>query len=204
MTKIKICGLTREKDILVVNEVLPDYIGFVFAKSKRQVSKELAYKLKKQLSPSIEAVGVFVNEEMESIIDLCQRKIIDLVQLHGEETTDYIKKLRQEIPNQIIKVIRVRNQDDIKRSMVYIADFILFDSYHGSMVGGSGMTFDWSLIKNIPIPYFLAGGIRIDNIELVLKQEKLYGIDVSSGVEIDGFKDAMKIKELVTMVRSVR
>ena len=202
MAKIKICGLSRPIDIDIVNEALPDYVGFVFAKSKRQVSTILAAELKMRLNPDILAVGVFVNEEIEHIIQLCRTGTIDIVQLHGDETKEYIHKLKASIMNPIIKAVRVRSTEDIISASELSCDYLLLDAYRENQYGGCGETFDWSTITQTGKPYFLAGGIDIGNIMNAIVQTNPYCIDVSSGVETDGWKDSKKIIEIVTKVRN--
>ena len=204
MTKIKICGLVRPADIAIVNEVLPDYIGFVFAKSKRQISDKLAEELKAMLHRSISSVGVFVNEDLKRIIYLCNKKIIDFVQLHGDEDEDYIVKLRTKIGIPIIKAVRVRSVEDIHRADRIDSEYLLLDAFKEDQYGGSGASFDWSMITKVKKPYFLAGGINSDNVLSAIKQVNPYVIDVSSGVETDGFKDKNKIIDMITKVRSVK
>ncbi len=202
MTKIKICGLSRKADILAVNEALPDYIGFVFAKSRRQVSEETALALKELLRPEILSVGVFVNEEVDRIRHLCSRGIIDIVQLHGDETASYIHQLRGSINSPIIKAIRVSGRDAIKDAETIPCDYLLLDTYQKQQHGGTGESFDWSLIPKLSQPYFLAGGIGCENVMDAINQMKPYCVDVSSSVETEGYKDAAKIKEIVQLVRA--
>lgn len=204
MTAVKICGLSRVSDIEIVNNLSPDYIGFVFAKSRREVSDDLAIYLRARLSPSIKTVGVFVNEDIYRIVNLCQHHIIDLVQLHGDEDFNYINKLRSMIPNKIIKAIRVRNKQDVDNSLDIPCDYLLFDTYSLQEYGGSGKAFDWSLIDGIIRPYFLAGGLNCSNIEEAMDKCKPFGVDVSSGVETEGFKDPEKIRKFIMKVRSAK
>ncbi|AGC68988.1 N-(5'-phosphoribosyl)anthranilate isomerase TrpF [Thermoclostridium stercorarium subsp. stercorarium DSM 8532] len=201
MTKVKICGLTREQDIDAVNRILPDYIGFVFAKSRRQIDERRAAELKRRLDPRIKAVGVFVNEKMDKIIRLCHKQVIDMVQLHGDENEDYILKLKEFVPNKIIKAVRVRTRADIERAAGVPCDFLLFDAYSEKIYGGTGKTFDWSLIPSVNRPFFLAGGINPENAVHAIKTLNPYCIDVSSGVETGGFKDPKKIIDIVAAVR---
>lgn len=201
MAKVKICGLTREEDIDAVNEVLPDYIGFIFAESKRKIDENRAAELKKRLDPRIKAVGVFVNDVPERIIRLCRNRIIDVVQLHGDEDETYIKQLKKHVSNEIIRAIRVRNKDDIENAMNYSADFLLFDTYREGLYGGSGKTFDWLLVTAVNRPFFLAGGINPENAIHAIKTVNPYCIDVSSGVETNGVKDPGKIADIVTIAR---
>ena len=203
MAKIKICGLMREQDIEAVNTAFPDYIGFVFAKSKRQIDENQAKILKACLKPSIKTVGVFVNEEIKNIIKLCNSNVIDIIQLHGDEDEDDIKILKDNLSNKIIKAIRVKDSEDIKRAMEFSCDYLLFDAYHERKYGGIGKTFDWSMIPHINKPYFLAGGIHSDNIRQAIKHHNPYCIDVSSGVETNGYKDPKKIMDIVALARQI-
>jgi phosphoribosylanthranilate isomerase len=199
MSKIKICGLFRERDIDFVNEAEPDYIGFVFAKSRRQVSEPEALRLREKLKDSIIPVGVFVHAPLEQIASLYRNKVIAIAQLHGGEDEAYIAALKGLCPIPVIKVLAVEgpgiggNGWEPSR-----ADYLLFDS--GS--GGTGKSFDWSLI-NPPRRqslWFLAGGLKADNIADALDLNP-YGVDVSSGVETHGVKDRDKIIPLVQLVR---
>jgi len=199
--KIKICGLTREVDIEYVNEYNPDYIGFIFYKlSRRLITKEKAKVLKTSLSRSIKAVGVFVNEDINVIRDIWEADIIDLIQLHGDETEEYIIRLKEITKAPIIKAIRVRDKEQIKISSKTCADFLLFDSYNKNMYGGTGEKFNWEIIDEINKPFFLAGGIGLEDIKQA-KALGAYAIDVSSSVETDGVKDRDKIKDIINGVR---
>ncbi len=202
--KIKICGLTRPQDIEYVNEALPDFIGFVFAKSKRQVTAETAEQLRKLLDSRIAVVGVFVNEDMDKITALCKKGIIDIVQLHGDESTDYIQSLRQKINNPIIKAVRIKDSESVKTSCSLPCDYLLLDTYSGNEYGGTGKVFDWGMISDTPKPFFLAGGVSSENAETAIKNVRPYCLDVSSGVETDSFKDRNKILNIVNLVRSVK
>lgn len=194
--KIKICGLFRESDIDFVNEAMPDYIGFVFAKSHRQVSVETAQKLKNKLNKNILSVGIFVNEDINKIAEICKKNIIDLVQLHGDEDDNYITKLKKVCDKKIIKAVKVKNGEEIVRWRNSLADYLLFDGG-----AGTGIKFDWKFLKEFIRPFFLAGGINIDNIDEAIKL-KPYCIDVSSGVETDKVKDKQKILKIVKTVKS--
>ncbi|GHT70602.1 N-(5'-phosphoribosyl)anthranilate isomerase [Endomicrobiia bacterium] len=198
MTKIKICGLKREEDIGFVNIAKPDYVGFVFAGEKRKIDFNTATKLKSLLNKEIQTVGVFVNIDVDNILNLCRDCIIDLVQLHGDEDEIYISKLKEKVKQPIIKVVRVKEKiRDIKTK----ANFTLFDMYNNFEYGGCGKVFDWNLIRQYKQPFFLAGGLNKDNIEKALTELKPYCIDLSSGVETDGIKDLNKIKEIIQIVR---
>lgn len=199
MTKIKICGLSREEDIAFANELLPDYIGFVFAgKSKRYVSPEKAKSLKSQLEPRIQAVGVFVNETKEKILSLCRDGVIDCIQLHGNESDDLIRGLQSETACPVIRAFRIETAADIENATKSPADWILLD--HGA--GGTGEAFDWSLAGALNRPFFLAGGLAPENVGAAIDACKPYAVDVSSGVETGGVKDYNKMKQLVAAVRS--
>lgn len=201
MTRIKICGLTRQEDIAAVNQLLPDYIGFVFAKSRRQIDAATAGALKKNLAPEIGAVGVFVNEDPKIITAYAEQKLIDLVQLHGDEDDGYIRRLRQHIPLPIIKAIRVKEAADIQKAQDLACDFLLFDAYAHDCYGGTGTAFNWSLLGDSNKPYFLAGGLSAQNVNMALSTCQPYCVDVSSGVETDGRKDPVKMEQLIRSVR---
>lgn len=199
MTKIKICGLFRPIDIEYVNEAIPDYIGFVFAKSRRQVTPDQAETMRKGLNRQIKAVGVFVNAPMEEVAFLLNNGTIDIAQLHGDEDEKYIKRLKTKADNPIIKAVRVESAEDVIRAQNIPADYLLLD--HGK--GGTGEAFDWNLVRECGKPFFLAGGVHADNVEEALKKLRPYAIDLSSGVETDGVKDKEKILEIVRRVRNV-
>lgn len=201
MTKIKICGLTRMADIEAVNYVHPDYIGLVFAKSPREINEEAARRLKGALNPGINAVGVFVNDNILRIERLCREGCIDVVQLHGDEDMDYINQLKNITRKPIIKAIKVKGKEDIKTANQLPCDYLLFDSFTNDKYGGSGTVFDWTIIGKISKPYFLAGGLNNTNVTRALMIANPYAIDVSSGVESEGYKDREKIKEFISIVR---
>lgn len=195
MTKIKLCGLSRACDIEVANELMPDYIGFVFApESRRYVTPEKAMELKQMLLPEIKAVGVFVNENTETIADLLNNGVIDIAQLHGDE--DNIQRLRTLTGKPIIKAFRIGNEADISNAEQSTADFVLLDSG-----AGTGTVFDWNLIKSINRPYFLAGGLDVQNVRAAIAALHPFAVDVSSGIETNGFKDKTKMAAFVAAVR---
>lgn len=203
-TKIKICGLRRPEDIEYVNECLPDYAGFVFAAGRRQVDADTAAKLRERLDSRIQAAGVFVNEDVQRAARLVNEKIIDLIQLHGDEDESYISELRNLLRRgKIIKAVRVRSQQDIQNADKLHADYLLFDKFSADAYGGTGEAFDWSLISSVHKPFFLAGGIEPGNVEEAVARVHPFAIDVSSGVETDGFKDRDKIIEIVSKVRKI-
>lgn len=196
--KIKLCGLTRPCDIEAVNELQPDYIGFVFAKkSRRYVSPEKAEELKAMLAPGIQAVGVFVNEEPEQIVSLLEAGIIDVAQLHGQEDEREIRRLRELTDHPLIQAFRIDTEQDVERANASTADYVLLDSG----AGGTGTVFDWDLLQAIRRPYFLAGGLDTENLGTVKVKLNPYGIDVSSGIETDGYKDKEKMTAFVAAAR---
>lgn len=189
--KIKICGLTRKCDIEYVNELLPDYIGFVFAKkSRRYIDEQDAEELKKILDNRIKAVGVFVNESEENIFKYADKGIIDIAQLHGSEDDSFIMRIKEKLP--VIKAFKVTEQTDIEAINNSSADYVLLDSGDGS-----GKTFDWHLIEKIKRPYFLAGGLNAENVKEAVNLLNPYAVDVSSGVEENGNKSYNKIKQFI-------
>ena len=216
MVKVKFCGLTREEDIRAVNELHPDYIGFVFAKkSRRYVSPERAAALKALLDPGITAVGVFVDEDPCLIAELVSEGIIDIPQLHGSESDEYIHELEELIVEMkkkalrngrsfdelnvgiapMIQAFKIESIDDVRKASRSSADMILLDSG-----AGSGKEFDWSLLKEIKRPYFLAGGLSADNAAEAIERLRPYALDVSSGIETDGFKDKEKMTRFMERI----
>lgn len=201
MTKIKLCGLSGFHDIEIVNKLKPDYIGFVFApKSRRYVSPETALELKSNLHPAIKAVGVFVREQPETIAALLQRGVIDIVQLHGGEPENDILTLRALTNKPIIQAFRIDTAQDIDAANQSSADYVLLDS--GS--GGTGKLFDWTFLRQINRPYFLAGGLSPGNVGNAVELLNPYGVDVSSGIETDGCKDINKMTYFVSAVRNAQ
>lgn len=196
--KIKLCGLMRPCDIEAVNELQPDYIGFVFAKkSRRYVSPEKAEKLKAMLAPGIQAVGVFVNEEPAQIVSLLEAGTIDVAQLHGQESETEIRRLRELTDHPLIQAFRIDTEQDVERANASTADYVLLDSG----AGGTGTVFNWDLLQAIRRPYFLAGGLDTENLGTVKAKLNPYGIDVSSGIETDGYKDKEKMTAFVAAAR---
>ncbi len=198
MTKIKLCGLTREQDIEAANACRPDFVGFVFAeKSRRYVSPPRAAELKSLLVPGILAVGVFVNEDVTKIAQLLNDGVIDLAQLHGGEDEGYIKSLRGLTSKPLIKAFRVDSGKDIEAAEASTADYVLLDSGNG----GTGTVFDWRLPEKLERPYFLAGGLNPGNVSEAVSRMHPYAVDVSSGIETDGLKDKEKMREFVDNAR---
>ena len=197
MTKIKLCGLSRTCDIEAANELRPEYIGFVFApKSKRYVSPEKATELKQLWHPDIKAVGVFVNESLQNVAELLKNGVIDVAQLHGTESEEYVRELRTLTDKPIIKAFRVECERDIREANASSADYVLLDSG-----AGTGTVFDWNLLSHMQRPYFLAGGLDTENVSEAIKVLKPFAVDVSSGIETDGVKDKTKMAAFVAAVR---
>lgn len=197
MTRLKLCGLTRPEDIACVNALKPEYIGFVFwPRSRRNVTKEQAASLKALLDPSIQAVGVFVDKDLQEVLELLEEGIIDIAQLHGKEDDIYIKTLKEKSGKTIIKAYTIRCMEDVARANASIADYVLVDSGKGS-----GVTFDWALLQAMTRPYFLAGGLSLNNVEEATRRLSPFALDVSSGIETDGFKDPNKMKQFVKIAR---
>lgn len=194
-TKIKICGLFRPEDIEAVNEAKPDYAGFVFAKSKRQVTATQAENLRKRLSDNICPVGVFVDEDPQVIVSLLQSGIIDVAQLHGKESIEQVQRIRQMSGRPVIKAMALKTPDDVKNLLSYPADFYLADGGKGE-----GKVFDWSLLPKIT-NCFLAGGIDFDNVQEAIERFHPYGVDLSSAVETNGYKDRNKIIQITKLVK---
>ncbi len=199
MTKIKLCGLSRVEDIRAANELCPEFIGFVFAeKSRRYISPEKAAELKKFLRKEISAVGVFVDAEIVTVATLANQNIIDAIQLHGNEDDDYIKNLRTLTDKLIIKAYRFNCALRITHYALRITHYALPLIDGGA---GDGKIFDWSLIKNFSRPYFLAGGLNPENVSAAIKFLQPFAVDVSSGIETNGRKDAAKMRKFVTAAR---
>ena len=197
MTRVKMCGMRRMEDIAAANSLMPEYIGFVFAPaSRRYVSPEEAAALRQALDPGIRAVGVFVNEQFETAARLLAEGIIDIAQLHGSEDEEYISRLRDASGKPVIRAFRVRGEADLRAAEASAADMILLDAG-----AGDGKTFDWSLLSSVSRPYFLAGGLTPENAAEAVKRFHPFAVDVSSGIETDGFKDSEKMRAFLRAVR---
>lgn len=193
--KVKMCGLRREIDIEYANRLLPDYIGYVFSKkSRRYISPEKAAELTSMLDKRIVPVGVFVDEPIENVISLIKSGTIKIAQLHGFENENYIAELHREDIT-VIKAFIIKNEDDAIQAEKSSADYILLDSGMGS-----GKPFDHTLLKNIKSPYFLAGGLDSESVGNAVRLLAPYALDVSSGIETDGFKDFKKMKEFMDSI----
>lgn len=217
MLSVKICGLRRREDILAANLLLPEYVGFVFAESKRRVTPEQAAGLRRELDARVGAVGVFVNAPAASVAGAARQCALCAVQLHGGEDGAYIRALRPLLPQgcEIWRAVRVSGSGDIAGLSPEGADRLLLDAYSPAAAGGTGKAFDWGLLAAVPpgIPFLLAGGIAPENAARAARAVTAAalrgaaplprcGIDVSSGVETGGFKDAAKMERLLRAVRA--
>lgn len=195
---VKFCGIRRLEDVRAVNKTLPDMAGFILVKGrKRYISPEKVCELRQKLDPSVKVVGVFIDEDIEEVKRLLTDGIIDIAQLHGNESDEYIRELKASTDAYVIKAIGIRNADDVLRAESSPADLVIVDSPGG----GTGNTFDWDLLQKIERPYILAGGISIENIEEAAAKLNPYGVDVSSGIETNGFKDEDKMKAFMALIK---
>ena len=192
--------MTRPEDIEAANRMKPEYIGFVFwDKSRRNISKDVASRLKKLLDESIKAVGVFVDADIDFITKLCNEKVIDMVQLHGSEDEQYIEKLRQLTDAPIIKAFEVKSEKDIEKANRSSADYILLDAGKGE-----GNTFSWELVTEASRPFFLAGGLDVSNVSKAIGDIHPFAVDVSSGIETGGLKDEKKMTAFLNEVVQIK
>ena len=200
MTKIKICGLFRPEDIEAVNLYQPDFAGFIinFPKSHRNISPADLKQLKSKLDPRIKSVGVFVDRPLKEVRNLLEEGIIDIAQLHGSEDSDYIKAL-QTGGNEVWKAFEIQDRSDLERAIGSPADKILLDAGKGQ-----GRTFSWDILSGLKMDYILAGGLHSGNVEQAIRSLHPLGLDISSGVESDGLKDAKKIEEVIQIVRGIQ
>lgn len=213
--KIKICGLRRKEDIDYVNLWRPDFVGFVFAGKKRKIDYDTAKMLKERLDKEIKAVGVFVNEDITNIDRFVSDGIIDMVQLHGDEDMSYIQALRKRLGEHgkihipIIKAVRVKSTEQVLEAQKLPVDYLLLDAFTQDEYGGSGKMFNHDLIPCLEKPFILAGGIDCENVMEIIENLKRknvmlpFCVDVSSSVEIDGYKDEDKIISIISMVQAL-
>ncbi|ADK14675.1 phosphoribosylanthranilate isomerase [Clostridium ljungdahlii] len=208
MTLVKICGIRRIEDVEILNKILPDYAGFVFCESKRQVTLKLAEELIKNLDKKIRPVGVFQNNSLEEVKNTAEMLKLDVIQLHGREDESYIKNL---YPFKIWKSVSIDGKDildNVKHKIDKISNYnveaVLVDSSVGGKTGGTGINFNWNVLKNLNVnkKLVLAGGLNSDNINTALEAVKPYAVDVSSGVEENGVKSLKKINEFMEKVRN--
>lgn len=201
-------------DIEYANRVKPDLVGFIFANTRRKISPAQAKQFRKALDTEIPAVGVFVNEDIPVITSLVQDGCIDMIQLHGEEDADYIRRLREICDVPVIKAVKVQTVEQIRQAAALPVDYLLLDTYRKGVLGGTGEAFDWELLRAAKAaagdtvegelfgkPYFLAGGLHVGNLREAAALGS-YGLDVSSGIETDGSKDFDKMVEVVNIVRT--
>ncbi|WP_342601172.1 phosphoribosylanthranilate isomerase [Psychrobacillus sp. FSL H8-0483] len=200
MTKVKICGLMEKEHVQMAVDAGADAIGFVFAPSKRKLTVEQAKELAKEVPPTVLKIGVFVNPSEQEIETAFREVPLDLVQYHGNETPAFIQT--NAYPS--VKALSVKSEDDVEHAKQFQTDYYLFDAPGTDYQGGSGLTFDWQLMKGHSIPadkVILAGGLNSTNVREAIQRVKPYMVDVSSGVEVDGRKD----KELIrTFIRTVK
>lgn len=198
-TKVKICGLRRIEDIQYVNEAMPDFAGFIFDSSRRRyIDPQKAAGLRAELAPGIKAVGVFVNAPAKLIIDTIKTAGLDAVQLHGNESDEFITQAKIETGLPVIKAFHISSAEDLEKACASSADMILLDNGKG----GTGKSFDWSLLKDVPRDFILAGGLDADKAAEAVKTVRPWGLDASSGLETDGLKDHDKIIKFMDAVRS--
>ena len=213
MQKIKLCGMMKPCDIEYANRVKPDFVGFIFANTRRKISATQAKQFREALDAEIPAVGVFVNEDISVITSLVQDGCIDMIQLHGEEDEDYIRRLREICDVPVIKAVKVQTVEQIRQAAALPVDYLLLDTYRKGVLGGTGEAFDWELLREAKAaagdtaegelfgkPYFLAGGLHAGNLREAAALGS-YGLDVSSGIETDGSKDFTKMVEVMELVR---
>ena len=197
--KVKMCGMMRPEDIEAVNELKPEYIGFIFARNrKRTVTKEQAMILRGSLLEEIKAVGVFLDQETETVTEIAKECNLDYIQLHGGEEDSYIRVIKEQTGLPVIKAFVVKNTEDVKRANDSAADYILLDSG-----AGSGETFSWEILKEVTRPYFLAGGLNPENAGEAIEMLHPYALDVSSGIENDGRKDPDKMREFMVVTGKI-
>lgn len=197
MSRVKICGLSQKEDIEAVNKYKPDFAGFVFyPPSRRNVAAGRAAELRKLLDPEIPAVGVFVDGDPWEIASLAEYGIIDMIQLHGSEDEEYIAEIRKLTAKPVIRAFKIRSAEDIEKARQCSADYVLLDNGKGT-----GETFDWTLIRDIGRPFFLAGGLNAENVPEAVRRFHPYAVDISSGAETDGMKDPEKIRRCIEAVR---
>ena len=210
--KVKMCGISKVETIPAVVEAKPDYMGLVFASSKRQVTVEQAKTLVEALhkqckaqndTVSIKTVGVFVNETLDNLVTIANEANLDVVQLHGDEDEAFIQSLKERTNVEVWKAVQIRSAADAAAWIDSSADMLLFDAYHKDERGGTGDIFDWSCLDTFERPFMLAGGIDSTNVARAIRTVRPYGIDISSGIETNGVKDDEKITAFTKIVNSI-
>ena len=217
--KVKMCGISKVETIPAVVEAKPDYMGLVFAPSKRQVTVDQAKTLVEELhkgcakkygsdtehdeNDTIKTVGVFVNETVDNLVTIANEANLDAVQLHGDEDETFIQSLKERTNVEVWKAIQIRTAADTEKWIDSSADMLLFDAYHKDERGGTGEVFDWSSLDAFERPFMLAGGIDSTNVARAIRTVRPYGIDTSSGIETNGVKDDEKITAFTKIVKSI-
>ena len=210
--KVKMCGISKVETIPAIVDAKPDYMGLVFAPSKRQVTVEQAKILIEELHKQcinhydikvVKTVGVFVNETLDNLVRIADTANLDAVQLHGDEDEAFIQSLKERTNVEIWKAVQIRSVADAETWIDSSADMLLFDAYHKDERGGTGEIFDWSCLDEFERPFMLAGGIDCTNVARAIRTVRPYGIDISSGIETDGVKDDEKIKAFTNIVRTI-
>ena len=217
--KVKMCGISKVETIPAVVEAKPDYMGLVFAPSKRQVTVDQAKTLVEELhrgyaqkygsdtehdkNDTIKTVGVFVNETVDNLVTIANEANLDAVQLHGDEDETFIQSLKERTNVEVWKAIQIRTAADTEKWIDSSADMLLFDAYHKDERGGTGEVFDWSSLDAFERPFMLAGGIDSTNVARAIRTVRPYGIDISSGIETNGVKDDEKITAFTKIVKSI-
>ena len=210
--KVKMCGISKVETIPAVVEAKPDYMGLVFAPSKRQVTVEQAEILVEELHKQcinhydtkvVKTVGVFVNETLDNLVRIADTANLDAVQLHGDEDEAFIQSLKERTNVEVWKAIQIRSAADVEEWIDSSADMLLFDAYHKDERGGTGEVFDWSSLDAFERPFMLAGGIDSTNVARAIRTVRPYGIDISSGIETNGVKDDEKITAFTKIVKSI-
>lgn len=216
--KVKFCGISQKDTIPVLGETRPDYVGFVFAPSKRQVTIEQAHSIVKTLQGSLQTtscdtcssyVGVFVNETLSNVVEVAKTVPLSVVQLHGDEDIAYIDSLRNHLEEeqlgsiQIWKAIQLQGKEDIMQWEQAPIDGLVVDAYSKEERGGTGKTIDWSMLEDVQVPYYLAGGIGLHNVARAIRRLQPYGLDMSSSLETNGQKDANTIRTMSQLIKTV-
>ena len=217
--KVKMCGISKVETIPAIVDAKPDYMGLVFAPSKRQVTVDQAKILVEELhrgyakkygsdtehdkNGTIKTVGVFVNETVENLVTIANEANLDAVQLHGDEDEAFIQSLKERTNVEVWKAVQIRSAADVEKWIDSSADMLLFDAYHKDERGGTGEVFDWSSLDAFERPFMLAGGIDSTNVARAIRTVRPYGIDISSGIETNGVKDDEKITAFTKIVKSI-
>ena len=210
--KVKMCGISKVETIPAIVDAKPDYMGLVFAPSKRQVTVEQAKILIEELHKQcinhydtkvVKTVGVFVNETLDNLVRIADTANLDAVQLHGDEDEAFIQSLKERTNVEVWKAVQIRSAADVEKWIDSSADMLLFDAYHKDERGGTGEVFDWSSLDAFERPFMLAGGIDCTNVARAIRTVRPYGIDISSGIETNGVKDDEKIKAFTKIVNSI-